>query len=86
MEPEPISGGLMIIVASIGLFANIIGTLLLRSGAKKNINLRSAYLHLLSDAISSIAVIIGGIGIYLYNIYWLDPILTIIISILIYHL
>ncbi len=80
LNPIPIEGNLMIIVASIGLFANIIGTLLLKSGAKDNLNIKSAYFHLLSDAISSVAVIIGGIFIHFYNIYWIDPLLTILIS------
>ncbi len=80
-EPQPIEGGLMIIVASIGLAANIIGALLLRSGANSNINIKSAYLHLFSDAVSSLAVITGGIFIYFYEIYWIDPILTVLISI-----
>lgn len=81
MHPEEISGGLMVIVASIGLTANVAGTLLLRAGSKNNINIRAAYLHLLSDAVSSLAVIIGGLFIYFYKIYWVDPILTILISI-----
>jgi cobalt-zinc-cadmium efflux system protein len=81
LSPQSIEGELMIITAMIGLLANTIGTLLLRVGAKDNMNIRSAYLHLLSDAISSMGVIIGGIAIYLWNIYWIDPILTIAISI-----
>ena len=80
VSPEPIEGGLMIIVASIGLLANVIGTLLLQKGAKGNMNIRAAYLHLLSDAVSSVAVIIGGLFIYFYNIYWIDPVLTVLIS------
>ena len=88
--PEPIRGGLMIVVALIGLAANTIGTLLLRAGAKDNMNIRSAYLHLLSDAVSSVGVIIGGIAIYLWNIYWIDPLLTVLISLYIikesYHI
>jgi len=80
VNPQEIKGGLMIIVAGIGLVANVIGTLLLKSGSKINMNIRSAYLHLLSDAISSMAVIVGGIFIFFYNIYWIDPILTVLIS------
>ena len=80
-NPQPIKGGLMIVVASIGLAANIIGTLLLRSGAKSNMNIRSAYLHLFSDAVSSLGVIIGGIFIYFYEVYWIDPVLTVLISV-----
>lgn len=81
MSPEPIQSELMILVASIGLFANTIGTLLLRAGAKGNMNIRSAYLHLLSDAISSVGVIIGGATIYFWDAYWIDPLLTVLISI-----
>lgn len=79
-QPQPIEGSLMVAVASIGLAANIIGTLLLRKGSRLNLNIRSAYLHLFSDAVSSIAVIIGGLFIYFYEIYWIDPVLTLIIS------
>jgi len=80
ISPQQIEGGLMIGVAGIGLIANVIGTLLLKSGSRHNINIRSAYLHLLGDAISSMAVIIGGICIYFFQVYWVDPLLTILIS------
>ncbi|VAX24260.1 Cobalt-zinc-cadmium resistance protein CzcD [hydrothermal vent metagenome] len=80
VNPEPIKGSIMIIVASVGLAANIAGTLLLKSGAKENMNIRSAYLHLFSDAISSVGVIIGGVFIYYYKIYWIDPVITVLIS------
>lgn len=78
--PEPIQGKLMIIVASIGLIANVTGTLLLRRDSHKSINIKSAYLHLLIDAMSSVTVIIGGILITLFDIVWIDPILTILIG------
>lgn len=81
VNPEEIKGGTMIIVATIGLIANVAGTLLLKSGAEDNMNIRSAYLHLFSDAISSVGVIIGGIFIYYYNIFWIDPVITVLISI-----
>src|ERR1035437_621046 len=79
-NPSPITGSLMLIVASLGLIANVIGTLLLKKGSADNINIRAAYFHLLSDAVSSLAVIIGAIFIILYKIYWIDPVLTILIS------
>ena len=80
-HPEPIKGILMTVVASIGLAANIVGTLLLKRDAKTSINIRSSYFHLLSDAVSSVAVILGGLAIIIWNIYWIDPVLTILISI-----
>jgi cobalt-zinc-cadmium efflux system protein len=79
--PQAIAGSTMIIVAGVGLVANVVGTLLLRRGSRENINIRSAYLHLLGDAISSVAVIIGGICIYFFRVYWVDPLLTVLISV-----
>jgi cobalt-zinc-cadmium efflux system protein len=80
-EPEPVKGGLMMVVAGIGLLANLAAVILLRSDSKKNINVKAAYLHLLVDTLTSVAVIIGGILIYYFKIYWLDPVITIAIGI-----
>lgn len=80
IEPEPIKGQIMFIVATIGLAANLISVLILRKDSGKNLNVRSAYLHLISDTLSSVAVITGGILIYYYNLYWIDPVITILIS------
>jgi len=79
-EPHAIEGRLMMIVASVGLAANVVGTLLLKKGSENSLNIRSAYLHLLSDAVSSIGVIIGGAAIWLWDIAWIDPLLTVLIS------
>ena len=80
-NPTPITGNLMLVVAVVGLIANVIGTLLLKKGSDQNINIRAAYVHLLSDAVSSLAVIIGAVFIMMFNITWIDPTLTIFISI-----
>ncbi len=79
-HPSQINGNIMVLVALVGLTANILGTLLLHQGARRNMNIRSSYLHLLSDAISSAGVILGGICIALWNITWVDPLLTVLIS------
>jgi len=78
--PHPIAGVVMTGVAAIGLVANVLGTWLLHRGASQNMNLRAAYLHLFSDAISSIGVILGGLAITLYGITWIDPLLTLLIG------
>lgn len=80
MNPEPIKSLVMLVVASIGLLANLISVLLLRGHQKDNINIKSAYLHLIGDTLSSVAVIIGGALIYFYSIYWIDPLITVLIS------
>ena len=80
-NPEPIKGNLMIIVALMGLVANIVGTMLLKRDAATSINIKSSYLHLLTDAISSAAVILGGFAILFWNFHWIDPVLTILIAV-----
>ncbi|GAB4554729.1 MAG: cation diffusion facilitator family transporter [Geothermobacteraceae bacterium] len=79
-HPEAIDGRLMLIVAGFGLAANLVGTWLLHRGAKSNMNIRSAYLHLLSDAVSSVAVMLGAMAIMLFDQHWVDPVLTILIA------
>jgi cobalt-zinc-cadmium efflux system protein len=79
--PTPITGFLMLTVAVIGLVANVVGTLLLKKDSASNINIRATYVHLLSDAVSSLAVIIGAFFIIIFNVTWVDPLLTILISI-----
>ncbi len=78
-DPSDIMTELMIAVASIGFTANLVSVLLLKRYSSDNINLKSAYLHLFADTLSSIAVIIGGVFIHFYHIYWLDPVITILI-------
>lgn len=81
LAPPEVSGGLMTVVAAIGLVANVAGTYLLHRDAQTSINIRSSYLHLLSDAVSSVGVMAGGFAIYYWGIYWVDPLLTIIIGV-----
>lgn len=79
-NPEPIDGMLLIIVALIGLVANLLSVLFLKKDSKENLNIKASYLHLLSDTISSVGVVLGGIAILLWNITWIDPIITIMIA------
>lgn len=79
-NPEPIKGAIMFVVAVVGLLANLYAVVLLKKDSKKNLNVKAAYLHLLGDTVSSVAVIIGSILIYFYEIYWIDPILTVLIG------
>jgi cobalt-zinc-cadmium efflux system protein len=81
IKPEKINGVIVIWVALIGLLANTFGAYLLNRGSHEDMNMKSTYLHLISDALSSLGVIVGGIVIYYFNIYWIDPLLTIIIGI-----
>jgi cobalt-zinc-cadmium efflux system protein len=79
-HPEPIKGNVMFVVAVVGLLANILSVLLLKRDSKHNINVRAAYLHLLGDTISSVAVIAGAVFIYFFGWYWIDPLITFIVG------
>ncbi|MBN2611030.1 MAG: cation transporter [Bacteroidales bacterium] len=79
-NPEPVKGGIMLVVAVIGLIANLVSVLLLRHDSTKNINVKAAYLHLLGDTFSSLAVVAGALFIYFFKIYWIDAIITILVG------
>jgi cobalt-zinc-cadmium efflux system protein len=81
MNPVMVKSTAMFVVATIGLIANIIGVFLLKGFSKSNLNVKAAYLHLIGDSLSSVAVIIGGILIYYFDIQWIDPLITVLISI-----
>jgi len=76
-----IRSGLVIWLAFFGIVANGISVLLLRKDAKKNMNMRSAYLHLFTDMSASVAVLIGGLLMKYYEWFWVDSVLTILIAI-----
>ena len=79
-SPEVINGNMMIIVALVGLVANFISVYLLEKESHGNLNIKSAYLHLLSDTISSVGVVLGGVAIKIWGITWIDPLITTLIS------
>ena len=85
LKPEPIKGNIMLIVAIIGLIANLISMAAMHSDSKHNLNVKSTFIHMLSDALSSIVVVIGAIFIKIWHWEWLDPTLTILVSIFILY-
>ena len=85
IHPQPVAGTLMLVVAIIGLIANIIGALFLFKHSHANLNIRGAYLHIVGDALSSVGVVIGGIVILYTGWYLIDPILSMMISLVIIY-
>ncbi|NCB41405.1 MAG: cation transporter [Clostridia bacterium] len=79
--PENINGTLMIAVALIGLIANFFSVFLLEKDAHDSLNIKSSYLHLISDTVSSAGVLVGGIVIKVWSIFWIDPLITLFISV-----
>lgn len=80
-HPEPIETGLMLIVAVIGLIANLVSVILLEKDSHHNLNIKSSYLHLMADTLSSVGVILGGLAIRFLGWVWIDSVLTFAIAI-----
>lgn len=81
LMPPPVEGKMMLIVAIIGLAANLLGAIFLMKHHETSLNIRGAFLHVIGDAISSVGVIIGAVIISATGWYLIDPILSILIAI-----
>ena len=80
LNPEPIQGKIISIVAAIGILINTTTALLFFRDRKKDLNIKSAYLHLMIDALVSLALVIGGIIIMFTNYFWIDAALSIAVA------
>ncbi|QLE01113.1 cation transporter [Galbibacter sp. BG1] len=80
-NPQTIESDLVIWLSFFGILANGFSVFLLRNDAKRNINMKSAYAHLLTDMLASIAVLIGGLLMKFYQIFWVDSVLTFLIAV-----
>ncbi len=81
--PEVLPGKTISIVAAIGIIINATTALLFFRNKKSDLNIRGAFLHLMSDAVVSAALVVGGIIIVYTNWYWIDPILGILVAVVI---
>lgn len=83
-SPPPVEGGILIIVAGFGVVINGITTYLFIGGKDSDLNIKGAYLHMLADTLISLGVVISGLIIVLTGANWIDPIISILISIIIF--
>jgi len=79
-EPKMIEGWIVIIVAGVALVIDVITAMLTYSMSKHSMNMRAAFLHNVSDALASVGVIVAGTMILLYEWYWTDTALTLLIA------
>lgn len=84
-EPPTVASGSMMLIACIGLLANVASawSLMRKGDVKNNINLRSAYLHVLGDALGSVGAIIAGLVMMIFGWYIADPIISVLVALLI---
>jgi len=81
MYPRPIEGNIVIWLAALGILFNGVSAWMVKKGADSDINMRSAYLHLFTDMLTSVGVFAGGFAITFLGWYWVDGVITIVISI-----
>ena len=79
-DPQTIESDLVIILSFVAILGNGFSVLLLKSQSQRNMNMKSAYLHLLTDMLASVAVLIGGLLMKFYEIFWIDSLLTLAIA------
>jgi cobalt-zinc-cadmium efflux system protein len=81
--PEPLPGKTISIVAAVGILINTVTALLFFRNKESDLNIKGAFLHLMSDAVVSAALVIGGVIIIYTKWYWIDPLLGIVVAVVI---
>jgi len=79
-NPQEIESNLVIWLSFLGIVANGLSVLLLKKDAESNMNMKSAYLHLFTDMLASIAVLVGGLLMKYHQVFWVDSVLTLVIA------
>jgi len=83
LTPEPVAEYIMLGVATAGLVVNVGIMLALHAASRHDLNIRSAFVHMLGDALGSVGIIIGALFIHWTRYYWIDPLLSVVIGVLI---
>jgi cobalt-zinc-cadmium efflux system protein len=83
-HPLPVEGGVVAIVAGVGIIVNTVTALLFFRDKDKDVNVKGAYLHLAADALVSLGVVIAGIVITFTSWYWLDSVISMTVSVIIF--
>ena len=83
-DPAPVRGLDVALVAGLGIAVNAVTAWLFARGRKGDVNIRGAYLHMLSDAVVSAGVVAAGIAIWATGAAWLDPMVSLVIAALIF--
>ncbi len=84
-RPHDVEGQWMMAIAGGGLAVNVVGLAILHGGRSENLNLRGAWLHLLTDALGSVTAILAGLLIWARGWHWVDPVASILIGVLVIY-
>ena len=83
MAPTPVAGMTMMVVAGVGIVVNGASAMLFAAGQKGDLNIRGAFLHLMADALTSLAVVVAGGLVLLTHVAWIDPAISLAISVVV---
>jgi cobalt-zinc-cadmium efflux system protein len=83
IDPEPVGGSIIMVVAAVGIAVNGVTAFLFMSGRKDDLNIKGAFLHMASDALVAFGVVIAGAVIMWTGWLWLDPAISLVISVVI---
>lgn len=84
LNPKEVDYLWMLGLGILGVIANGLSVIILHHNKEENLNIRAAYLHLIGDALTSLAVVAGAVCIWLFQVYWIDPLVTVLIGIYIF--
>ncbi|MEA3419555.1 MAG: cation diffusion facilitator family transporter [Campylobacterota bacterium] len=79
-HPEAINSLWVIGLGLLSIVLNTASVLLVKDDAQENMNIKAAYLHLLTDVMTSVVVVVGGILMYYFQLFWVDPLVSMIIA------
>jgi cobalt-zinc-cadmium efflux system protein len=79
-HPEPINSIWVIGLGTLSIVLNALSVFLIKDDADGNMNIKAAYLHLLTDVMTSVAVVLGGVLMYYFRLFWIDPAISVLIA------
>ncbi|NOX16424.1 MAG: cation transporter [Epsilonproteobacteria bacterium] len=79
-NPHSVDSVLVIWLGLLSIILNALSVLLIKDDAHGNMNMKAAYLHLITDVMTSVAVVLGGILMFYFNLFWVDPLISLLIA------
>jgi len=83
ISPPDVRAGILVIVGAVALGVNLVTAMLIRRGSQGDLNVRSAFVHLMGDVLASLGAVVAGVIIYFTGLNWLDPLVSVFIGLLI---
>ncbi|MBN2722030.1 MAG: cation transporter [Campylobacterales bacterium] len=80
IHPQALNSTLVIVLGGLGVVINTLSVFIIKEDSHDNMNIKAAYLHLLGDVMTSVGVVVGGILMYYFGVFWIDSLVSILIA------